>query len=434
MHSKHYDLRNVLAGLGGVRAAFFAKTEDDETEQIGELANLFAENSEKVFNAIGDITERMAALETAAARPPLGGNDISNSDGNMIKAFANSLPIPKSVSDEQYDEIKRGFAAYIRRGKDAIPPEFHASMSVSSDPEGGYWAPTEFSQNVIKRVFDTSDMRRIADVQMIGAGEIEYPKDTNDLSGGGWVGEQEERGETNVGDVGLHKIIVHEHFEMPVVTQKLLDDSAIDIDTWLTSKIGDKMGRRENTAFVSGNGVAKPKGFLFYKDTSVTTDDAERDWGVLQYVPSGAAGGFPKISGSNADDAGALYDLIAKLKPIYRRNARWAMNRQTAAVCRKLRDNEGRFLWQDSLQEGQPSLLCGYAVEEFEDVPDIASDSFSIAFGDFKAGYRIVDRFGIRLLRDALTTKGKVKFYATKRTGGDVVDFDAIKLMKFATS
>lgn len=167
--------------------------------------------------------------------------------------------------------------------------------------------------------------------------------------------------------------------------------------------------------------------------TTVATDDADRAWSELQYVPSGSASGFPTISGSTADDAAPLLDLISKLKPVYRANARWLMNRATASVLQKLRDADGRFLWRESLEEGQPDRLKGYPVELSEDMPDIAANALSIAFGNFH-GYVIVDRRRITLLRDPFTTKGYVKLYSTKRVGGGVVDFDAIKFMKFAVS
>jgi HK97 family phage major capsid protein len=214
-----------------------------------------------------------------------------------------------------------------------------------------------------------------------------------------------------------------------------LDMSGFDPETWLTNKIAGKIGRTENTSFVSGAGVSQPRGFLDYRLTAVTTGDASRAWGVLQYLPTGASAGFPDASGIvGASDPDALIDVQHALKSEYRANATWVMNRATMATVRKLKDADGRYIWADSLMAGQPDRLLGSPVVAFEDMPDVGADSFSIAYGDFRAGYLVVDGPGLRVLRDPFTEKGWVKFYSTKWTGGDVTDFDAIKLLKFGTS
>jgi HK97 family phage major capsid protein len=174
---------------------------------------------------------------------------------------------------------------------------------------------------------------------------------------------------------------------------------------------------------------------LDHATDAVTDDDDDRQWGKLQYVISSASGGFPLVSGATvAHNADCFHELVSKLKTAYRPNAHWLMNRATASVVRRLKDEQGRYLWIDGLQAGEPDRLLGYGVTLAEDMPDLASDSFSIAFGDFSSGYLIVDRLGVSVLRDPYTTKGRVKFYARRRVGGGVVDFDSIKLLKFSVN
>ncbi len=391
---------------------------------------------------VGNIANRLDELEAKFNRKGLGGGSTTSTGFNAKLAaeavLSNSqrrIVKPSEVNPEEMAAYAEAYGSYLRRG-DATAHDIKAAMSVGSDPDGGYWVPGEMALNILTRLYATSPMRDIAGSVTINSDHYTLPIDTNDAISGGWVGETEERGETDTSELGEQTIYAREQYALPKITQKLIDDSIRDVGTWLEGKIADKLGRVEATSLVSGNGVKQPRGFLDYKDTAVTTDDASRAWGVLQYVPTGAAGGFPKLSGTpGADDPSALNTLIGKLKGIYRKNATWVMNRATAAVLRNLRDNQGRFIWQDGISAGQPATLLGYPVrDDFEDLPDIGSDSFSIAFGDFSRGYLIVDRQGVRVLRDPLTTKGYVKFYTTKRTGGDVVDFDAIKLLKFAAS
>jgi HK97 family phage major capsid protein len=246
----------------------------------------------------------------------------------------------------------------------------------------------------------------------------------------GWVGETESRTETDTPDLGKLNIPVHEIYANPKVTQKLLDDSSINIGGWLVDKMSAKFRREETTQFFIGNGIKKPRGFLDY--STVTTSDASRAWGVLQHVVSGDASGFitPTTSASPAD---CLIMLQAALKADYQANAVWLMSRATSAVVRKFRDPDGRFIWQDSLQAGMPPMLLGHSVVLCEDMSAIGSNAYPIAYGDFGAGYTIVDRQGERLLRDPYTAKPHVHFYMTRRVGGDVTNFEAIKLLKIST-
>ncbi len=211
---------------------------------------------------------------------------------------------------------------------------------------------------------------------------------------------------------------------MPAATQSLLDDAAVDIEQWIAEEIDTVFAEQEGAAFVNGNGVNKPTGFLSY--TKSTT--AAWSWGKTAYVVSGAAGAFPA---SNPSDV--LVDLVYATRAGYRQNARFVMNRKTQAAIRKFKASTGEYLWCPPTSIGAPATLLNFPLVEAEDMPDIAADSFSIAFGDFQRGYLVVDRRGIRILRDPYSSKPYVLFYTTKRVGGGIQDFDAIKLLKFGT-
>lgn len=402
------------------------------------------EKVEKLNAEIGDLQAMLDETTKAVGRLTAGGGsggdgkDVEASDARRFYALVNDGEAVANPDLDEYRAYSRAINTYIRRGDLAIKPDVRAALSVGADPEGGFWIQPDRTDQIVTRMFETSPMREVANIETIGTDTFEYPLDTNDATSGGWVAEKGARTETATPDVGVGKIFAHEQYAEPRATQKILDDMQFDIEGWLIRKISDKLVRTENAAFVTGNGSSKPRGFVDYGSSAVTTDDGSRDWGVLQYVPVGAAGAFPTISGGGADgasDPDALVTIIHKLKPSYRTNARWMMNRATVGEVRKLKDANGQYLWSmGNIQAGQPQQLLGYPITEAEDMADMTSDSISIAFGDFRSGYTIVDRLGLRLLRDPYTTKGFVKFYVTKRVGGDVVDFDAIKLLKFASS
>ena len=228
--------------------------------------------------------------------------------------------------------------------------------------------------------------------------------------------------ETGTPTIDRITIPLHELSALPKASQRLLDDSAFDIEAWLAGRIADKFARAEADAFVNGDGVDKPVGFL----THSVVDNASWAWDSLGYVATGVDGDF------NGGDG--IVDLVYALGAQYRANGTFVMNSKTAGAVRKLKDADGRFLWSDGLAAGEPARLMGYPVLIAEDMPDIASDATAIAFGDFSAGYTIAERPDLRVLRDPFSAKPHVLFYATKRVGGDVSDFAAIKLLKFGLS
>jgi HK97 family phage major capsid protein len=244
-------------------------------------------------------------------------------------------------------------------------------------------------------------------------------------AGAGWVGETAARPQTATPVLAELAFPTMELYAMPAATSVLLDDSAVDIDQWLATEIRTAFAAQEGEAFVSGDGVNKPKGFLAYP----TVANGSWTWGSIGTIATGVAGGFPAT-----DPGDTLIDLIYALKAPYRANARFVLNGLTQSEIRKMKDGQGNYLWQPSAIAGNPATLMGYPVTESEEMPDIAAGSLSIAFGDFRRGYLIVDRLGIRVLRDPYTAKPYVLFYTTKRVGGGVQDFEAIKLMEFDAS
>ncbi len=212
---------------------------------------------------------------------------------------------------------------------------------------------------------------------------------------------------------------------MPAATATLLDDSAVNIDEWLAGEVEAVFAEQEGTAFVTGDGDKKPTGFLSY----TTVAEASWAWTKLGYIVTGVDGDWPA-----ANESDKLVDLVYALKAGYRQNGTWVMNRSTQAAIRKLKDDSNNYIWQPAAVPGASASLMNFPIAESEDMPDIGSDEFAVAFGDFRRGYLIVDRVGVRVLRDPYSAKPYVLFYTTKRVGGGVQDFDAIKLLKFGTA
>lgn len=326
-------------------------------------------------------------------------------------------------------EINAALRSYIKTGNaEGINAMLavSAGMSVGSDPDGGYTVYPTLSSQMTRRVFELSPMRRLARVVPVSSSSFEEFNDLDEAEAN-WVGEKQARPETDTPQIGVLNIPVHEVYAMPKVTQKLLDDSELDLAQWLVEKCSMRFARKEGAAFVNGDGALKPRGFLTYP--TAATGDASRAWGTLEHVNTGVSANFD--TGTAATDK--LIDLVYKLKVAYRANARWSMNRATAGVVRKMKDGDGNYIWQASAAEGQPDRLLGFPVELDEEMPNIGANSLSIAFGDFREGYTIVDRHGLRLLRDPFSAKPHVLFYTYKRVGGDVSNFEAIKLLRFGT-
>lgn len=303
-----------------------------------------------------------------------------------------------------------------------------ADMATDSSPDGGYLTLPEIDSQIATFMQNEQPMRRICRVQPTASGTFAIPFSQANASSG-WVGERQSRPKTDSPTLAMLEIPVFEIYAMPKATQTMLDDSMFNIEDFVNSEVATEFAREEGSAFISGDGVNKPRGLLTY--TIVSTSDATRTFGQLQYVPSGVAAAISDGSNNGGD---ALITMVYTLASGYRRNARWLMNSLTAGVVRKLKDAEDRYLWVNPLSESQPPLLLGYPVEFDENMPDIGAGTYPIAFGDWKAAYIIVDRIGIRILRDPFTDKPWVNFYTTKRVGGSLVDSRAVKLLKVATT
>ena len=319
---------------------------------------------------------------------------------------------------------QKAFAAYLRSGEDEglrdLPLEGKA-MSTAVAADGGYLVDPQTSDTIKSALTATASIRAIASIVTVESTSYDVLIDHTEM-GSGWANEAANLSETATPQIDRITIPVNELSAMPKISQRLLDDSAFDIEGWLAGRIADKFARSEASAFVNGDGVDKPKGFLDYP----TVDEMIWTWGNIGYVVTGTAGAI--------DDGDPIIELVYALGTEYRANATFVMNSKTAGTVRKLKDADGRFLWSDGLSQGEPARLMGYPVLIAEDMPDVAADAMAIAFGDFANGYTIAERPDVRVLRDPFSAKPHVLFYATKRVGGAVSDFNAIKLLKFGTA
>ncbi|QPM89927.1 phage major capsid protein [Pseudooceanicola algae] len=320
---------------------------------------------------------------------------------------------------------QKAFAAYVRTGDDdglrSLDLEGKALASLTGD--GGYLVDPVTSDTIQSVMNSAASIRQVANVVNVNATSYDVLVDTSDV-GAGWDDETSVS-ETSTPGVDRISIPLHELSALPKASQRLLDDSAFDIESWLAERIADKFARAEADAFVNGDGADKPMGFL----THTKVAESSWSWDNLGYIATGTSGGFDP-----SEPADAIVDLVYALGARYRANGTFVMNSKTAGAVRKLKDGDGRFLWSDGLAAGEPARLMGYPVLIAEDMPDISSGSYAIAFGDFHAGYTVAERPDLRILRDPFSAKPHVLFYATKRVGGDVSDFAAIKLLKFAAS
>lgn len=343
---------------------------------------------------VEDVKTRLDRVSRAAARPVLAGAGAS-------------------------PEVKGFVDGYLRHGREAELKSISGAVAA----DGGYAVPREIDAVISARLKAISPIRAIA--QVVQTGTAGYRKlVTTGGTASGWVSETAARPETATPSFAEIAPPSGELYANPAASQAMLDDAGFDLETWLAEEIAMEFARAEGAAFVNGSGTNQPKGFL--GATTSANGDATRAFGALQFIGSGNAstlGSAPELK---------LIDLVHTLTAGHRQGASWVMNSTTLAAVRKLKDSEGAFLWQPGLVEGQPDRLLGYPVVEAEDMPDVAADAFPIAFGNFRAGYLIAERSATAILRDPFTNKPFVHFYATKRIGGQVLDSDAIKLLKIA--
>ena len=355
---------------------------------------------------IATLAQRMDQLETVSGRLQGGGNH--NPD----------------ISEHQ-----KAFAKWARRGtaEDELVRLQKSALNIGSDPDGGFAVPEQIDSTIEKLMLDISPIRAIARVVKVGTSDYKRLINTGGMASG-WVGEEEARPETAGSTLAAVAPPLGEIYANPSATQQSLDDIFFDVEGFLSEDIAEEFAQQEGAAFVTGDGINKPRGILTYANEA--TADATRAFGTLEHIVTGQAGAWPTTGTASAEK---LIDLVHSLRKPYRRGAHWVMNSTTLASIRKFKDTEGRFIWQQSLQADQPSMLLGYPITESEDFPDVGANSLSVAFGNFQKGYTIVDRAGTRVLRDPYTNKPYVHFYTTKRVGGCVMNSQAIKLLKFST-
>jgi HK97 family phage major capsid protein len=309
---------------------------------------------------------------------------------------------------------------------DNLEPEERKAMQAGSDPDGGYLLPASTVGRTVAKIYEQSTIRQLASVQTISTDAIEGLLD-NDEADAGWVSELGTRSNTATPQLGKWRVEAHELYAMPKISQKLLDDASTDVEGWLSNKIADKFARVEDNAGWNGTGVGQWRGLATYT-TAATGDDA-RAWGQFEHVKTGTNGDFNATT-----KADCLHDLVGAFKNQYLSNARWVMRREVRTKLRKLKGaTSDLYLWEPSFVAGQPDQLNGYPVIIDQYLPALATDSLSIAFGDFKEAYLIVDRIGIRTLRDPYTAKPYIVFYSTKRSGAGATNFESVKFIKFSS-
>ena len=341
---------------------------------------------------------------------------------NLITArWAERSKSAPAVDEKIYDAYLAAEAKYLRGGDKALSGDETKVLSIGSDPDGGYYVTPDTSGRMVKRVYETSPIRQISSAMTISTQQLDGIEDLGE-AGVGYAGELAQGSDTTTPQVGKWSIPVYNLDTMPKATQNLLDDANVDVEGWLANKVASKFGRFENAEFVTG--AAKIRGFTSY--TMAADSGAGVTWGTVGFTNTGTSGGFAATNGDNA-----IYDLIGLLKNDYLPNARFVTRRAIITAVRKMKDANGMSLWQPSMVLGNPEVIAGYPLTRAEDIPALAANSFSLWFGDFKEAYQIVDRQGIRVMRDPFTNKPFILFYTTKRTGGGLVNFEAIKALKF---
>lgn len=441
------ELKAVFDRIGKAFEAF-KQTHNEEIAGIkkGYADVVTADKLTKINESLDKVVEAKAALDARMEAEKkhvdelerkLNKLGLANTEEGKrtleLKVFNKTLAAqaaerkrPFTPLDEKgFDDYRSAWDHYAREGKDSLTNEEVKTLSVGSDPDGGYFVTPDVTGGIVKKVYETSPVRQLANVRTISTDSLEGIEDLGE-AGVGYAGERTAPVDTATPQVGKWKIGVFNLYAMPKATQNLLDDSTADIEGWLSDKVGSKIGRFENKEFVTG--AANIRGFVLgYPVLSDNGDGVA--WGSIGYLPTGVDGDFAATSkGDN------LIDLIGLLKNEYLPNAGFMTRRKVLTKIRKFKDGQGNYLWQPSFVAGQPETILSYPVSRMEDFPDMAAGSLSLAFGDLKQAYQIVDRQGIRILRDPFTQKPYIVFYTTKRTGGGMVNFEATKLLKFATA
>jgi HK97 family phage major capsid protein len=406
---------------------------DKQVKKTGEDV-VTKEKFDRVSNALDKLGDDLKAaakraddLEAKANRLALTGGGSDDHETKAAKAFGDQIGSTVSVEDfRAYKSALFGKDGPLRNKQ--VVADLKA-LSVGSDPDGGYLVTPDTTGRIVRRIYETSPMRQVASVMSIGTDAVEGLADLGE-NGFAWVGETTPRTENATAQIGKWAIQVHEAVSHVTATQKVLEDSRLDLESWLADKSADRIARGENSSFIIGDGQSKPRGIATYP--TAATADATRAWGMFEHVNTGASGAFRTRSGDTnpVDD---LVNVIYALKAQYRTSASWMTSRGVLREARKLKDGQGNFIWQPAAVAGQPSALLGFPIVEAEDMPALGANSLSMAFGDFREAYQIVDRIGLSVLRDPYTAYPYVAFKFRKRVGGGAVSFEAVKFLRFGS-
>ena len=425
-------LAGVAETIGKINEAFeeFKRTNDQRLDALKKgaaTADLEAKLAkiESDLDQLAEAKARLEKIETKLARPGAfsgGGQDGETKEqAEYRSAFCDWLRAPTDSARQQ----RCTAAAKDLEAKAGGRERRSAQVVTSTGAAGGYALPEFIERAIARLTVDISPIRSIATVRVVGSSDY---KELIDVGGAAfeWLGETDTRNQTNTPDLAEVAPTFGMASAKPQASEESLDDLFFDVEAWLIDSAAEALAAGEGAAFVSGNGTKKPTGILA-GPAPVTTADSSRAFGTLQYVASGQASAMP----TSAD---TFLDIIYAVRERYRRNARWLSNKLVLASLRKYKDTTNQYLWVPSLTAGQPDSFLGYPVSEAEDMPAVAANAFPLAFGDFKEGYLIADRVGMRMTRDEITTPGFVKFYVRKRVGGKLRNTQAIKLLKIATS
>jgi len=397
---------------------------DEIKKLIEEQANLFHE-----FKAANDA--RLTAIEKNGHAPAdyeaklAAMNERLEAIDNEIKAATAKAQRPAPGTEQAEAEHKAaifGPGGYMRAGDGGEKARELKAMRAGSDPDGGYTLPQATVGAISRIAEDQVAMYDLATVTPIGGGGWEEPVVTSGMTAG-HTGETGTRSETTAPKLAKISINAEESYVMPAIYNKLLEDSSIDLEAWLTQEAGISFADLDDTDFITGTGVNSARGIAAYTFIA----DSSYAWGKVGYITTGVSGAF-----NTTDAADAFIDLEGALKTKYKANATYLMNRSTLASVRKLKDGMGQYLWQPGLQAGIPNSINGIPYRISDNMADIGANSYSIALADFRAAYRIVTRRGMTILRDPYTTKGLTYFYISKRVGGGIKNFEAIKFLKFS--
>ena len=401
------ELKDVIENIGKAFESFKADNDKrlKEIESKGHPDPLLAEKVEKInadLTALGDLKRQLEIVEAAVARSQFIGGGTAENKEALLRAKA--------------------FSHLMRGNIDSVKDmDIQASASTLSDPDGGFTVPEEVDLAIDRIQGTLSAMRRLSTVRAISTDTYKKLVSQGGATSG-WVAEKGTRAETDNPTLKEIAINTKELYAMPAATQMLLDDSRVDIGGWLADEVGIEFNEEEGAAFISGNGVEKPKGIAAYSMVA----NASYAWGKVGYIAGGHA--------SLLNNMDKLIDLQHALKTSYRNGAAWLMNDATCGVIRKFKDGDGNYIWRPGLMEDKPDTLLGKPVEYDDNVDDIGANKYPIFYANFKRAYLIVDRLGTRVLRDPYTSKPYVLFYTTKRVGGGIIMYEAVKTLKIAAS